>query len=141
VRQWLVALIVWISECATCYGQTPLLLFGDNEHQTFLGCLNCSKFDSASICNKFGQLGSLFTSDSIWNASGRFGSKSSSDSPWNVFSTSGPVIVDESGQFYGRFTASKFVSDRTRIRALNQLTDLVAGGTSLRDAHERFCGD
>jgi hypothetical protein len=28
----------------------------------------------------------------------------------------------------GRFTASKFVSDRTRIRALNQLTDLVAGG-------------
>ena len=141
VRQWLVALIVWISECATCYGQTPLLLFGDNEHQTFLGCLNCSKFDSASICNKFGQLGSLFTSDSIWNASGRFGSKFSSDSPWNVFSTSGPVIVDESGQFYGRFTASKFVSDRTRIRALNQLTDLVAGGTSLRDAHERFCGD
>jgi len=52
----------------------------------------------------------------------------------------GPVIVDDSGQFYGRFTASKFVSDRTRIRALNQLTDLVAGGTSLRDAHERFCG-
>jgi len=48
----------------------------------------------------------------------------------------GPVIVDDSGQFYGRFTASKFVSDRTRIRALNQLTDLVAGGTSLRDAHE-----
>jgi hypothetical protein len=139
VRQWLVALIVWISECITCYGQTTLLLFGDNEHQTFLGCLNCSKFDSTSICNKFGQLGSLFTSDSIWNASGRFGS--SSDSPWNVFSTSGPVIVDESGQFYGRFTASKFVSDRTRIRALNQLTDLVAGGMNLKDAHERFRGD
>ena len=55
--------------------------------------------------------------------------------------TSGPVIVDESGQFYGRFTASKFVSDRTRIRALNQLTDPVAGGMNLRDAHERFCGD
>ena len=141
MRQWLVALILWISECATCYGQTALLLFGDNAHQTFLGCLNCSKFDSQSVCNKFGQLGSMFTSDSIWNASGRFGSRSSSDSPWNVFSTFGPVIVDESGQFYGRFTASKFVSDRTRIRALTQLTDLVAGGTSLRDAHERFCGD
>ncbi len=141
MRKWLAALILWISECAACYGQTPLLLFGDNPHKTFLGCLNCSKFDSQSVCNKFGQLGSLFTSDSIWNASGRFGSKSSSDSPWNVFSTSGPVIVDESGQFYGRLTASKSVPDRTRIRALNQLTDLVAGGTSLRDAYERFCGD
>ena len=141
MRQWLVAVILLIAECATCYGQTPLLLFGDNAHQTFLGCLNCSKFDSASICNKFGQLGSLFTSDSIWNASGRFGSKNSSDSPWNVFSTTGPLIVDESGQFYGRFTASKFVPDRTRIRALNQLSELVAEGMSLRDAHERLCGD
>ena len=62
--------------------------------------------NSASVCNKFGQLGSQFTNDSIWNASGRFDSKNSSDSPWNVFSTSGPVIVDESGKFHiatGRF--------------------------------------
>jgi len=58
-----------------------------------------------------------------------------------VFSTTGPLIVDESGQFHGRFTASKFVPDRTRIRALNQLSELVAEGMSLRDAHERFCGD
>jgi hypothetical protein len=141
MRKWLVGLILWTSGCAACYGQTPLLLFGDNEHQTFLGCLNYSKFDSQSVCNKFGQLGSLFTSDSIWNASGRFGSKSSSDSPWNVFSSTGPVIINDSGQYYGRFTASKLVSDRTRIQALNQLADLVAAGMSLKDAHERLCGD
>jgi hypothetical protein len=137
VRQWLVALIVWISECVTCYGQTTLLLFGDNEHQTFLGCLNCSKFDSTSICNKFGQLGSLFTSDSIWNASGRFGSKSSSDSPWNVFSTSGPVIVETPGNFTAASQRASLCLIGLGFEHLINLPDLVAGGMNLRDAHER----
>jgi hypothetical protein len=140
MRHWLVALIIWISGGVACYGQTPaLLLFGDSDHKTFLGCLNCSKFDSGSVCNKFGQAGSQFNNDSIWNAFGHFGSKFSSDSPWNAFSSSGPVIVDKSGQFYGRFTANKFVSDRTRVEALNQLADLVADGTDLSDARDLFC--
>jgi hypothetical protein len=43
--------------------QTPaLLLFGDPDHKTFLGCLNCSKFDSGSVCNQFGDNGSQFSS-------------------------------------------------------------------------------
>lgn len=122
--------------------QTPaLLLFGDANHKTFLGCLNCSQFDSGSVCNQFGQNGSQFSSDSIWNAFNSFGSNFSSYSPWNEFSSSGPVIVDRDGHFYGRLTANKFASDRTRIQQFNQLTDLVAGGLELERARELFCGE
>jgi hypothetical protein len=123
------------------HGQTALLLFGRSDHKTFLGCLNCSKFDSGSVCNQFGSVGSQFNSDSIWNQFGNFGSKYSSDSPWNEYSSSGPVVVDKDGNFYGRFTANKYISDRTRIQSLNQLTDLVAGGLELEAARKFFCGE
>lgn len=77
-------LIIWIASVTVTYGQTPaLLLFGDADHKTFLGCLNCSKYDSGSVCNKYGEQGSKYNSDSIWNPYGDFGSKYSSDSPWN----------------------------------------------------------
>ena len=127
---WLaLTLVLWGALNSPSYGQTPaLLLFGDSDHKTFLGCLNCSKYDSGSVCNKYGDQGSKYNSDSIWNRYGDFGSTYSSDSPWNQYSSSGPVIVDNSGQFYGRFTANKYVSDRTQIQALNQLADVVAGG-------------
>lgn len=134
-----VALVAWVTPL---YGQTPaLLLFGNQDHKTFLGCLNCSKFDNGSVCNKYGDQGSKYSADGIWNSYGDFGSTYSSDSPWNQFSSSGPVIVDNSGQFYGRFTANKYVSDRTTIQALNQLADGVAGGMDLDTARDLFCGE
>lgn len=122
--------------------QTPaLLLFGDADHKTFLGCLNCSQFDSGSVCNQFGQNGSEFSSYSIWNQFNSFGSQFSSYSPWNQFSSSGPIIVDKDGNFYGRFTANKFSSNRTQIQQFNELADLVAGGLELEAARKLFCGE
>jgi hypothetical protein len=119
-----------------------LLLFGDANHKTFLGCLNCSQFDRGSVCNEFGQNGSEFSSQSIWNEFSNFGSEFSSFSPWNEFSTPGPVIADKDGNFYGRLTANQFASDRTRIKQLNQLTDLVADGhLKLEAARKLFCGE
>src|SRR5579864_1290278 len=100
---------------------TALLLFGASDHKTFLGCLNCGKFDSGSVCNAFGTNGSKFAADSIWNKFGTFGSKFSSDSPWNKFSSDGPIIVDKEGTSYGYFSANKFHTDRTRIQALVRL--------------------
>ena len=88
-----------------------------------------------------GEQGSKYSSYSIWNAYGNFGSKYSSDSPWNQYTSDGPVIVDNSGQFYGRFTANKYVTDRTQIKALNQLADIVAGGADLDAARDLFCGE
>jgi len=138
----LLVLSIWVASVTVTYGQTPaLLLFGDNDHKTFLGCLNCSKYDSGSVCNKYGDQGSKYNSDSIWNPYGDFGSKYSSDSPWNRYSSSGPVIVDNSGQFYGRFTANKYVSDRTQIKALNELAEVVASGADLEAARNLFCGE
>ncbi len=132
----------WLIFATASFGQTTaLLLFGDSNHKTFLGCLNCSKYDSGSVCNSYGEQGSKYSSDSIWNAYGDFGSKYSNDSPWNQYTSDGPVIVDKAGQFYGRFTANKFVSDRTHIEALNQLTDIVASGAALDEARHLFCGE
>ena len=56
--------------------------------RTFLGCLNCTKYDAGSVCNKYGEQGSKYHSDSIWNCYGNFGSKYSNDSPWNPYSSS-----------------------------------------------------
>jgi hypothetical protein len=141
LRSIFAILIESITVVGPAYSQAPaLLLFGDSDHKTFLGCINCSQFDSSSICNQSGQAGSQFNSDSIWNQFGHFGSRYSSDSPWNAYSSSGPVIVDRQGNFYGRLSANKYVSDRTRIQALNQLADLVADGMDLDKARDAFCG-
>jgi hypothetical protein len=141
VRLRPVALVLFlVFNCEASFGQTPsLLLFGGSDHKTFLGCLNCSEFDSGSVCNQFGSAGSQFNSESIWNQFGHYGSQFSSDSPWNRFSSSGPVIVDKAGLFYGRFTANQFVSDRSHIEALNKLANLVADGTDLDKARDMFC--
>jgi hypothetical protein len=140
-KRYLIWLLVALAASITiCHGQTPaLLLFGDSDHKTFLGCLNCSKYESGSVCNKYGEVGSKYSSDSIWNPYGTFGSTYSADSPWNKYSSSGPVIVDNTGRFYGRFSANKYVSDRTQIRLLNQLTDIVASGAGLDAARDLFC--
>jgi hypothetical protein len=140
--QQLTGMAVWLALSTAVHGQTPaLLLFGDNDHKTFLGCLNCSKYDSGSVCNKYGDTGSKYNTDSIWNRYGDFGSKYSDNSPWNKYSSSAPVIVDNSGQFYGRFTANQHATDRTKIPALNQLADIVANGTDLDDARNMYCGE
>ena len=126
----------------TALAQTPaLLLFGESDHKTFLGCLNCSKYDNGSVCNEYGQNGSKYNSESIWNPYGNFGSKYSSNSPWNQYGSSGPVIVDNSGRFYGRFTANKYASARTRIQQQNQLTDAVSDVADLDVARKLLCGE
>ena len=101
-----------------------LLLFGGEDHKTFLGCLNCGKYDSGSICNKYGQQGSKYATDSIWNKYGHFGSKYSDQSPWNKYASHPPVIVDRNGTFYGYLTANKYNPKRTRIKLYVALTDL-----------------
>lgn len=139
-RVWAIVCAILLDAVpALCQSGPELLLFGGNDHKTFLGCLNCSSFSSDSVCNEFGRAGSQFNSESIWNQFGHYGSQFSSESPWNRFSSSGPVIVDRSGNFYGRFTANQFASDRTRVPAFNKLANLVADGMDLSKARDLFC--
>jgi hypothetical protein len=117
-----------------------LLLFGCGSHDTFLGCLNCSKYDSASVCNKYGGHGSKYGDNSIWNKYGSFGSKYSDESPWNKYASNPPVVVDNDGGFYGYFTANKYKTDRIQIQALVILSDnadLVLD--NMDEAHALFC--
>jgi hypothetical protein len=54
-------LVMTVSIPTVGRAQTPaLLLYGGGDHQTFLGCVNCSQFVADSICNQFGQFGSEF---------------------------------------------------------------------------------
>lgn len=95
-----------------------LLLFGGENHKSFLGCLNCGPVDSSSVCNVVGDYGSVVSDKSIWNVVSDYGSVVSDKSPWNVVADHPPVIVDKDGGFYGYFTANVAQSQRTQIRPL-----------------------
>ena len=111
-------LVILILTCGPALAAEPvLLLFGGKSHDKFLGCLNCSKHDSSSIWNKYGDYGSKYNSDSIWNRHGTYGSKYNSASPWNKYSSDGPVVVDPDGNFYGYFTLNKY-KNQTDIKWL-----------------------
>lgn len=105
------AVIFAINFSGTAYAE-DLLVFGDSNHDVFLGCLNCNKFSTESVCNEFGA-GNQFRTESIFNGFSKYGSPFSSLSPWNEFSSSNdvPVLVDRQGNFYGYFTINKFRSD------------------------------
>lgn len=96
----------------------PLLIYGGEDHSVFLGCLNGSKFDDASIWNRFGDYGSTFSDRSIWNQFGDYGGTFSDTSPWNQFANHPPVIVDQDGNFYGYFTANRFHEKRCEMESV-----------------------
>lgn len=118
-----------------------LLLFGGSGHDDFLGCYNCSKDESASICNKYGKFGSKYSSDSIWNKYGTYGSKYNSSSPWNQYSSGNdvPVIVDRNGNFYGYFTINNYRSNAFESSAKFKRTFKQLNG-DLDKFREIFCG-
>lgn len=95
-----------------------LLLFGGQGHKTFLGCLNCSKYDSGSLQNAYGQYGSRYGAASIMNPYNEFGSKFSATSACNPHAADPPVIVDRGGRFYGRLTMNRYRMDVTKDSAL-----------------------
>jgi len=114
---------LFLALSAHAQGTVELLLFGGEGHKTFLGCLNCSRYDSGSVCNRYGDQGSKYSSDSIWNKYGDFGSRYSDQSPWNKYASDPPAVVDRDGNFYGYMTANRNNPKRTRIKVLIALTD------------------
>ena len=90
-----------------------LLIFGGKNHDVFLGCLNCDKYQDKSIWNKYGDYGSKYNAKCIWNKYGVYGGKYSDYSPFNKYASYPPVLVDKDGNFYGYFSADKYFSKRT----------------------------
>jgi hypothetical protein len=124
--------------------RSPALLLygGGTSHRTFYGCLNCSKYDSESVCNQYGDFGSRYSDLSIWNRYGDVGSKYSSNSPWNKFASTPPAIVDKDGNFYGYFTSVRSHPRRTTIQTYLAFLDNPDAVTrDLWIARGIFCGD
>ena len=139
-RLFLTLLLVSLSN-AHAQSNVALLLFGGQGHKTFLGCLNCGKYDSGSVCNKYGQQGSKYNTDSIWNKYGTYGSRYSNDSPWNRYASEPPAIVDKEGNFFGYLTANQYNPKRTKIKLYVQLTDLWEEITDDPEpVADRLCG-
>ena len=46
---------------------TKPMLFGGNDHKTYLGCLNCSVHATDSVFHEYGRSGSRYFVESIWN--------------------------------------------------------------------------
>lgn len=85
-----------------------LMIFGGQDHKTYLGCLDCSEYAGDSVFNKYGSYGSQFSSDSIWNHYSDYGSKYSDWGACNSYANDPPVIVDQEGNFFGRLTLNQY---------------------------------
>ena len=103
---------------------TKLMLFGGKNNKTYLGCLNCTKFEHDSITNEYGTYGSRYALNSIWNIYGTYGSRYSMYSWRNPYATNPPVIVDQAGNYYGYFTVNKYFPNRTRINWILELLNM-----------------
>ncbi len=100
----------------TSFAQKALHLYGGKDHDVYLGCLNCDKYNSYSIWNEYGTYGSKYNSKSIWNEYGTYGGEYSSYSPFNSYSSTPPIIVDKEGNSYGYFTTNEYKSDRSNLK-------------------------
>lgn len=92
-----------------------LLLYGGDNHDVFLGCLNCDKTNPLSVCGDYNDFGNRYGEKSIWNNYGSYGSRYDDTSPWNTYAGNPPVIVDKNGNFYGYFSSNKYQHKRTEI--------------------------
>lgn len=98
-------------------------IFGGRNHDVYLGCLSCNKFDSNSVHNEFGNYGSKFSSTSIFNQFSNYGGKFSDESPCNKFANNPPALVTTDGKFYGFLTVNgykdKAIKDQKILNWLN----------------------
>lgn len=97
-------------------GQKALHIYGGQNHDVYLGCLNCNDIDRNSIWNDIGTYGSNISSNSIWNDIGTYGSDISSYSPFNSLASYPPAIADKDGNFYGYLTANELKSKRVDFK-------------------------
>lgn len=102
----IVFLLFFAALSFNCTSQT-LHIYGGQNHDEYLGCLNCNSYDTNSIWNEYGTYGNSYNIKSIWNEYGIYGSEYSSFSPWNEYGAIPPVIVDKNGEFYGYLTVNE----------------------------------
>jgi hypothetical protein len=81
-----------------------MLVFGGEDHKTYLGCLSCPKGAADSVLTPGGDHGP--PNEGIWDKAS-FGSPASQYSACSVFASEPPVIADEDGTYLGRLTLNR----------------------------------
>lgn len=111
-------LFVFVGIVLTSYCQT-IFIYGGKNHDVYLGCLNCNRYNSESIWNSYGKYGNPYSSYSIWNDYAQYGNEYSNYSPFNDYATEPPVLVDKKGKFYGYFTVNKYKPQQANFDLVN----------------------
>ncbi len=90
-----------------------VLLFGGQQHGTYLGCVSCASTDPESVFNPVGIYGSTVSPTSIFNKVGQYGSPVSPYSVCNPVASEPPVLVNEEGTVLGRLTLNSVLPGAT----------------------------
>ncbi|WGK64295.1 hypothetical protein [Croceiramulus getboli] len=96
-------LVYFLILSATVWGQ-KIYLYGGEQRDLMIGCINCHELEASSIWNLQGDFGDAASDLSIWNPSGTYGSEDSEYSPWNSQAAFPPIAKDEDGNELGIFT-------------------------------------
>ena len=94
---------------ASAANAQEILIFGGNNNKDFLGCLSCNEIAGNSVWNEMSQYG-WNNGFGKWNPFGPYKNPFSSYSACNEYTSSGPVLVDRNGKFYGRLTMNEYTS-------------------------------
>ena len=126
---WATFFLISVSPIAS---RADILLYSTNEK--FHGCLDCSRYDSESVCNRYGTFGNKYSSESIWNRYG-VGSRYDASSPFNRYGE-GLKMLDRQGSFLGVFSLGSSGS-RTMRDVLQQVWD--SSNDDYDVMRDRFC--
>jgi hypothetical protein len=100
-------------------------VWGGPDYEVFLGCFDCSEYDSESIWNPYGRYGSEYSSTSINNPYSRYGSRYSPYSACNEYATQPPILWDSVLDRYAELTLNQYrpyaITDRDVLFALRGL--------------------
>jgi hypothetical protein len=132
-------LCLLITSSASVAQDVALYLFDFEIRDKFVGCLNCSRYDASSVCNRYGDYGSRYSDTSIWNRYGTYGSRYEDSSPWNRYAE-GLIIVDPDGNFYGQFSRNAYARyGQSNVPLVQALLRLHEDGLELDEIRDLLC--
>jgi hypothetical protein len=107
VRAAALILALLATGAALAQTQKAILIFGGDDHDVFLGCLNCAETDSTSVANEYSKYG--WGNDyGLWGTYGAYAGEYSSKSACSAYASHPPVLVDRDGGFYGYLTINEY---------------------------------
>ncbi|MBI3920355.1 MAG: hypothetical protein HY318_02965 [Armatimonadetes bacterium] len=75
---------------------------------SFLGNLNCNRYDPKSVSNPYGTYGSQYSPQSTNNPYGTYGSRYSTYSATNPYATQPPMVIESNQGYLGNYTANRY---------------------------------